>query len=167
MTTEMHTFRKTITFPGGSVQVSLREDSLNIFLIEGPWPATAELMLVPEHFLDSGTLKAYPKISGRVFYFNRLYVSPRIRHRGHATRILTELVKVADDCKINVYIDINPYGDLDLSQLIALYSKFDFVKVSEHSMVRPFRQGTEVAAVGSAFTPNTQIQTEEEEDVQL
>ena len=63
---------------------------------------------------------------GTWFYFNRLSVKPQVRNRGIATFLLQNLVEIADGNCINIFCDINPYGDLNLEQLISLYGKFEF-----------------------------------------
>lgn len=69
-------------------------------------------------------------------YFNRLNVPPPMRGKGVATQLLTELTKWADANGINIYLDINPYGDLNLAQLVEMYGKFGFKSVNEQTMTR-------------------------------
>ncbi len=70
------------------------------------------------------------------FWFTRLKVHPQDRGRGIATQLLGEVAKWADQNKINIFLGINPYGDLDLAQLIQLYSKFGFKLIGEDIMIR-------------------------------
>jgi len=73
---------------------------------------------------------------GTWVYFNRLNVPPVMRRKGIAKKLLMEMVDWADQDKISIYVDINPYGDLNLRQLVSLYGKFGFIPLNNHTMVR-------------------------------
>lgn len=63
------------------------------------------------------------------WFFNRLFVPEKLRRRGLATKLMEQVVTWADQEKINILNTINPYGDLNLEQLIHFYSKYGFVQV--------------------------------------
>jgi GNAT superfamily N-acetyltransferase len=70
------------------------------------------------------------------WYFNRLIVPQKFRNKGFATQLLKALEVVADNKKINIACDINPYGDLDFNQLHTLYAKFGFIDSTKYHMMR-------------------------------
>lgn len=72
------------------------------------------------------------------YYFNRLNVPVKIRNQGIATELMNELIQWADSEKINILLDINPYGDLSYKQLKEFYKKFGF-KVKKKSLIRLFK----------------------------
>jgi GNAT superfamily N-acetyltransferase len=99
-------------------------DSKSFFIRKDLHSGTIDMAL-----MDNTTLPNTRKIKkrGQVwYYFNRLVVHGKIRHQGIATRLMQEMVEWVDYKKINVLLEINPYGDLDLEQLIIFYGKFGF-----------------------------------------
>ena len=80
------------------------------------------------NFIASAEISKLPATDG-VWYFNRLIVPKQFRNLGYAKKLLTKLVSVCKEKKINLMCDINPYGDLDFNQLHKLYSSFGFVDV--------------------------------------
>ena len=60
------------------------------------------------------------------WFFNRLFVKPEFRGRGGATALLEHLKKVVHERGFCLYCGVNPYGDLNRSQLNALYKKHGF-----------------------------------------
>ena len=95
-----------------------------IFVIkEDGYSATAELSKI-----DNKLVKDYLQINvdGTWYYFNRLFVTQKIRGKGLATRLMNQVIGWADTEKINILNEINPYGDLNLDQLISFYKKFGF-----------------------------------------
>jgi GNAT superfamily N-acetyltransferase len=94
--------------------------------------ALCELTEIPISFVAD--VIENPK--GAWVYFNRLNTPPAIRGKGIAKKLLTEMIKWADTKKISIYLDINPYGNLNLKQLIALYERFGFTKIKHQTMVR-------------------------------
>jgi GNAT superfamily N-acetyltransferase len=76
------------------------------------------------------------KIDGIWFYFNRLIVPKQLRGHGLSKKLLQRVANWADENKVNIWNDINPYGDLNLKQLIELYSQFGFKKIMKSTMVR-------------------------------
>ena len=62
------------------------------------------------------------------WYFNRLFVSNEFRNRGYAKLLLSELIKILNQKQIILWLDINPYGDLNYEQLEKLYMKYGFKK---------------------------------------
>lgn len=77
-----------------------------------------------------------PKSEKPWFFFNRLFVNPKIRNRGVASSLLEKVEVWANEEEFNIFLNINPYGDLNLHQLVILYSKFRFKLISfEHKIM--------------------------------
>lgn len=68
------------------------------------------------------------KLPDDTWYFNRIFVPVEYRGQGIATDLMKELIKLADESKITICCDINPYGDLNFDQLKVFYKKFGFVE---------------------------------------
>lgn len=64
----------------------------------------------------------------KVYYFNRLIVHNSLRNKGIATALMTKLISILDEEKIILHCDVNPYGELNMEQLISFYGKFGFIK---------------------------------------
>ena len=94
--------------------------------------------------IDNKCVSRFIKINSNDiwYYFNRLYVHPEIRNQGIATLLLKQVTVWADENKINILNEINPYGDLNLDNLILLYSKFGFkrVKKCKNLMIRYYKK---------------------------
>ena len=80
-------------------------------------------------------LSAFPD-NLKLFYFNRLFVHPRYRNKGIAHKIMKEVVKIVDDNDIDILLEINPYGDLNMKQLISFYLKYLFKEHNEIQFLR-------------------------------
>ena len=65
-------------------------------------------------------------IKNQQWFFNRLYIKPEFRNRGAATALLEQVKKFVYEKDICLYCDVNPYGDLNHSQLNTLYKKHGF-----------------------------------------
>lgn len=59
-------------------------------------------------------------------YLNRLTVPEKIRRRGIATELMSELTRVCENFGVPIYLEINAYGGLNTEQLSAFYKKFGF-----------------------------------------
>jgi GNAT superfamily N-acetyltransferase len=73
------------------------------------------------------------KINGKelqFWYFNRLIVREDYRNQGYAKKMLSKLIEILHQKRINLWLDINPYGDLNRKQLEELYMKYGFKKYS-------------------------------------
>jgi len=89
--------------------------------------------------LASASLNRMPSISPTdTFFFSRLIVAPKMRGKGYSKLLLSKVAEWADKHNIEIYLDINPYGDLDLDQLITLYKRFGFIHYcsSKASLIR-------------------------------
>ena len=105
----------------------------------GMWLALAEVSLVDYDLgLDKVTDRELPKDNW--YFFSRLNVPRPIRRQGLATELMLDLVDWADSCKCNIVNPINPYGDLDLTQLVKFYKKFGFEEISEGLMIRLYKE---------------------------
>ena len=62
------------------------------------------------------------------WYFNRLFVREEYRNQGYAKTLLSKMVDILKKGKINLWLDINPYGDLNYAQLEELYMRYGFKK---------------------------------------
>jgi len=80
--------------------------------------------------LDNGTFQQmFPNINFKnrpTYWVTRLSVPKPLRNKKIATDLITEMVNWLDKNKYNAIIGVNPYGDLNLTQLINFYSKFGF-----------------------------------------
>lgn len=61
-------------------------------------------------------------------YFNRLYVRPEYRRKGFGTKLLKKLLEIIKEQQVVLQLDINPYGEMDYSQLEMFYTKYGFKK---------------------------------------
>ena len=71
------------------------------------------------------------KINGKnkyFWYFNRLFVRADYRNQGYAKFLLSKMINIKKKKKINLWLDINPYGDLNYNQLEKLYIRYGFKK---------------------------------------
>ncbi len=60
------------------------------------------------------------------FYFSRLFVKPKFRRKKFAHTLMREVIKIIDQRKIDIILEINPYGDLSYKQLVKFYQKYNF-----------------------------------------
>ena len=111
------------------------EDSKSFFEKpdDRPYIGQAELSKIDNDIIQ-GAVKF--KVEGVWFYFNRLIVPKQLRGQGLSKLLLQQVIDWADINKINIFNDINPYGALNLKQLIDLYSRYGFKKISRQSMIR-------------------------------
>lgn len=73
------------------------------------------------------------------YYFNRLIVPKPLRGQGLSKILLQRVVNWADENKVNIWLEINPYGPLNMSQLTELYSRYGFTEVKQGLMIRRIR----------------------------
>jgi GNAT superfamily N-acetyltransferase len=57
---------------------------------------------------------------------NRVFTPPKLRGKGHAREAMGKMLQLADDLGITIYLDINPYGDMDYQQLEDWYKRLGF-----------------------------------------
>jgi len=90
--------------------------------------------------IDLSTLESVIPITDRLkqwFYFNRLFVNHRIRKQGLGTKLMEEVIQWADENKYNIYLEINPYGEMGMNDLINFYEKFGFTQINDtNTMIR-------------------------------
>ena len=75
------------------------------------------------------------RIHNNVFYFNRLFVQPEFRNKGYATEMLKTLLEKFKEKHYVLYLDINPYGDLNYEELETFYMKHGFKKYKVHNKI--------------------------------
>ena len=73
------------------------------------------------------------RIHDNEFYFNRLFVQPKFRNQGYASKILDTLLTIFKEKHYVLCLDINPYGDLDYEELERFYMKHGFKKYKVHN----------------------------------
>lgn len=102
-------------------------------------PDDATFYVYEGNSLASASLNLIPSVSPtRSFLFSRLIVAPKMRGKGYGKLLLSQVAEWADMTDIVIYLDVNPYGDLDLDQLITLYKRFGFIHYcsSKASLIR-------------------------------
>jgi ribosomal protein S18 acetylase RimI-like enzyme len=62
--------------------------------------------------------------SDNIWFFNRLKAYEE--GKGFGSKLMKELVKILDKKNIILINHVNPYGNLNLNQLITFYKKFGF-----------------------------------------
>ncbi len=68
----------------------------------------------------------FTQIKNNQYYFNRLIVDRKIRGKGISIQLMNQVVEWANENKIEIILDINPYGELDYLQLSHFYERFGF-----------------------------------------
>jgi len=68
----------------------------------------------------------FTQIKDNQYYFNRLIVDRKIRGKGISIQLMNQVVKWANENKIEILLDINPYGELNYLQLLHFYKRFGF-----------------------------------------
>ena len=65
------------------------------------------------------------------------------RGRGHAIGLFERVIHLADALKLNLILEVAPYGDepkgLDKDQLVSFYKKFGFEMIDSTTMERKIR----------------------------
>lgn len=102
-------------------------------IMKNMYLGTAELSQINPSLFSELTpcLNTHPWV-----YFNRLSVNENIRKQKIATQLMQQVIEWANNDKINIILEVNPYGDLNLEQLIKFYKKFDFEQVNTNVMIR-------------------------------
>ncbi len=77
------------------------------------------------------------------FWVARVYVHPRFRSKGLASKLLAHACEIADERQIVMYLCPNPYDStIDLGRLVALYERFGFVAQEDEDGVIYVRRPT-------------------------
>ncbi len=63
----------------------------------------------------------------------RLFVPPNYRNQGIASGLMQELTTWADEKKVTLVAEINPYGDLGREKLIEFLEKHSFRQVQQEN----------------------------------
>jgi GNAT superfamily N-acetyltransferase len=108
---------------------SIEQNHCKCFVIKmDGYPGSAELSRIDNEFVKS---YLQTDVVGTWYYFNRLVVYPKIRNKGMAALLMKQVVSWADREKVNIFNEVNPYGDLDMDQLIKFYSRFGFEQCND------------------------------------
>ena len=70
-------------------------------------------------------------VSGIWYDFNRLFVPPRMGRQEVASGLMQQVVEWADANDVNIFNGVNPYGDLNMQQLVAFYKRYGFEQVTD------------------------------------
>jgi hypothetical protein len=112
-----------------------------VSFIHKPTYAVAELTRMNTHILHKTTndlINSNCKIINKIednneqwLFFNRLYRNGYQVKKGLniGRKLLTLLCKFADEYKINIFCQVNPYFGMDKYRLIELYKEFNFVNI--------------------------------------
>ena len=114
-------FESSRTEWSGEIKVYTGDGNIAVSYVEDGWGATAELTDIGDNRM----------------YFNRLYVSPKLRGKGLSHYLLDRAMKAVDEMGKGVLCEINPYGPLNYDQLVSLYKRhgFDHVVDPEYTDV--------------------------------
>lgn len=74
-------------------------------------------------------------ISGKLWYFNRLYVHPDYRRNKYGSTLLDKLLSIIKEKNYVLQLDINPYGEMTYEQLEQFYIAHGFDKVVEFNKI--------------------------------
>ena len=130
-------YEKTDEVPNREVIKSdeFREISKTFNIIEDNQLCSAEL----SHFIIDLDIPSV-NLNQPIYYFNRLIVPPKVRNRGISKLLLQQVADWADQEKINIINEINPYGNLTLNHLIHLYKKYGFTLIRKNLMIRKYKE---------------------------
>jgi hypothetical protein len=85
-------------------------------------------------------LEDFFKEDGNWYYFNRLNIPNGFRIQNASILLMQEISKWADENQINIFDEINPYGKLNLEQIIVFNKLFGFKMYQQpNAMVRYHR----------------------------
>jgi len=69
-----------------------------------------------------------------VYYFNRIKVRPEREGTGEGKALMIEVCKIADEHRITIYNELNPYGKRDMKSLKSFFKASGFEPfVNEHN----------------------------------
>lgn len=78
-----------------------------------------------------GTLEISKESKG-TWYFNRLKVKESHRNNGYSKILMNELIDILEKEKIDLYLEINPYGSMTRNDLEKFYMSYGFKKISRN-----------------------------------
>lgn len=108
------------------IKIIKTEDYISINRVNDSMFMMASVQISNMNFLGNGE-----------WFFNRLYVHPKMRNKRVASLLMEELIKILDEEHIVLVNQINPYGDLDYDQLVKFYKKYGFVDMEiENGLIR-------------------------------
>lgn len=73
------------------------------------------------------------RIEKNDWLISRLFVPPNYRNQGIATKLMQKLTAWADEKKITLVAEINPYGDLGGEKLVEFLEKHSFKQVEQEN----------------------------------
>ena len=69
-----------------------------------------------------------------IYYFNRIKVRPELEGTGEGKALMIEICKIADEHRITIYNQLNPYGKRDMKSLKSFFKDSGFEPfVTEHN----------------------------------
>jgi predicted GNAT family N-acyltransferase len=68
-----------------------------------------------------------PNVLGSGYVLARVNTPARFRGKGIARQLMSQMLTDADQDKVDLWLDINPYGPMDYDQLAAWYIRCGFV----------------------------------------
>lgn len=103
---------------------------------------SAELSIIYDTNIISDAIKRVPDSTEIWYYFNRLIVPMKVRNKKLSSQLLRQVAEWSDQEKFNIFLEINPYGNLNLKHLIQLYGKFGFKFLRQNLMTREHKNET-------------------------
>ena len=87
---------------------------------------TKTFQIIKDHARSAAELSEISGRPNKTYYFNRLIVDQKLRGTGISVKLMKQVVEWADQEKIEILLEINPYGNLDYLQLAQFYERFGF-----------------------------------------
>lgn len=87
---------------------------------------TKTFEIIQDHARSAAELSHMLGRPNTTYYFNRLIVDKKLRGQGLSIKLMNQVVEWADTEKIEILLEINPYGNLDYLQLAQFYERFGF-----------------------------------------
>lgn len=92
------------------VHENIQDSCVTLYIMDPPYLASASMSHVMED----------------LWYFNRLYVHPKLRNRGYAKLMLGRLSSICAEEGYTLLCHVNPYGELNYEKLVELYTRYGF-----------------------------------------
>lgn len=100
---------------------------MHFYIRIGNYLCVSELSLIDDEDIMRVFIgKKKLKNSNDWYFFNRLNVPSIYRNQGYGSKLMDQTIRWADQEKVNIINTLNPYGDLNMEQLIKFFTKFGF-----------------------------------------